>query len=50
MRLKRMISAFFVLGLIFFVIGWATGRDVYFYIAIPFLAISFFAGGGRTRR
>lgn len=50
MRLKRIIPVFFILGLIFFIIGWATGQDLYFYIAIPFLAISFLAGGRRRRR
>lgn len=50
MNLKRSIPIFFTLGLVFFVIGWATGQDTYFYIAIHFLAISFLAGSRRRRR
>jgi hypothetical protein len=50
MRLKRIIPVFMILGIVFFAVGWVTDQDVYFYIAIPFLAIAFFGSSIRRRK
>jgi hypothetical protein len=50
MNRKIIIPVFLILGIVFFTIGWATDQDVYFYIAIPFLVISFFGSSFRRRK
>lgn len=47
---KRISPIFMILGLVFFIIGWATKQDAFTYAAIAFLVISLFAGGKLFRR
>jgi hypothetical protein len=50
MNRKLIIPVFLILGIVFFTIGWATDKEVYVYIAIPFLVISFFGSSIRRRK